>query len=523
MARSSAENPPSRPNQGARAAPHDRPWWETRWMVALAIAAATIPLAYPSIPPLVDLLGHMGRYRVELGHSPLLDRYFEFRWQAIGNLGVDLIVLALAPLMGLEPAVKLIIIAIPALTVAGFLWVAREVHGRIPPTAYLAIPFAYGQPFLFGFVNFALSMAMAFFAFGLWLRMARKGQLKSRELLFVPISIVIFFTHAYGWGALGLLCFSAEAVRLHDQGQSWWKAGLNAAVHASVMALPLLIMIVWRNDGSQGDTSDWFNWHAKWVWLKGTLRDRWQVFDIASLAAVSLVLAEAVRNRRLTYSRNLLFSGLVLTAGFIFLPRIVFGSAYADMRLLPYIFAVLFIAIRFRGETDRRLGQLLMIIALLFVGIRLTGNSISLAKAAHDQESKLPALDHVPLGSRVLSFTTLPCGIVWELPRNGHLGAMAIVRRQGFSNDQWVMEGLNLMELRYRQPGFFAADPSQIVRPNGCGDRLHLTIDQSLRYFPRDGFDYVWLIGVPEFDHSLIADLTPVWRSGNSILYRVRP
>ena len=34
-----------------------RPWWETRWMVALAIAAATMPLLYPDIPPLVDLLG----------------------------------------------------------------------------------------------------------------------------------------------------------------------------------------------------------------------------------------------------------------------------------------------------------------------------------------------------------------------------------------------------------------------------------------------------------------------------------
>ena len=28
-------------------------------------------------------------------------------------------------------------------------------------------------PFLFGFVNFALSMALAFLAFGLWLRLGR--------------------------------------------------------------------------------------------------------------------------------------------------------------------------------------------------------------------------------------------------------------------------------------------------------------------------------------------------------------
>ena len=43
-----------------------RPWWETRYAVAAAILLAFVPLLYPPVPPLVDLLGHMGRYRVEL-------------------------------------------------------------------------------------------------------------------------------------------------------------------------------------------------------------------------------------------------------------------------------------------------------------------------------------------------------------------------------------------------------------------------------------------------------------------------
>src|SRR3954454_21292656 len=174
-----------------------QPWWENRLLIAALIVASAVPLLYPPIPPLVDLFGHMGRYRVELDlrHSAYLPLYYGYHWAAIGNLGVDLIVAALGPLIGLEPAVKLTVLAIPPLTVAGFLWVAREVHGRIPPTAWFAVPFVYGHPFLFGFVNFALSMALAFLAFGLWLHLARRGRLRLRAILFVPISLIVFFCH----------------------------------------------------------------------------------------------------------------------------------------------------------------------------------------------------------------------------------------------------------------------------------------------------------------------------------------
>jgi len=502
-----------------------QPWWENRWLIAALIVASAVPLLYPPIPPLVDLFGHMGRYRVELdlSHSPSLPLYYGYHWAAIGNLGVDLLVMVLGPLIGLEPAVKLIVLAIPPMTVAGFLWVAREVHGRIPPTAFFAIPFAYGHPFLFGFVNFSLSMALAFLAFGLWLHLGRTNRTRLRAILFVPISLIVFFCHTYGWGALGLLCFSAEAVRQHDRGIGWFKAGVQAALHASVMALPLIITLVWRSEAHGGTTGDWFNWKLKFMWLEMALRDRWRWFDMASVATVFVVLVEALRNRRLSFSRNLAFSALVLIAGFVILPRIIFGSAYADMRLVPYMLAVLVLAIRFRGETDRRTGSVLAIAGLLFCAVRLASNTISLGIAANDQQAKLAALEHVQQGARVASLVGLPCSNLWPLPRNSHLGAMVTVRREGFSNDQWLMEGLNLLELRYTKVGPFASDPSELVRPNACPDGLHLSIDRSLATLPRDGFDYLWLIDTPPHNPALVAGMQPVWRGRGSILYRLQP
>jgi hypothetical protein len=476
-------------------------------------------------PPLVDLLGHMGRYRVELDldRSPWLQQYYDYHWAAIGNLGVDLLVIPLGKLLGLEPAVKLIVLMIPPMTAAGFIWVAREVHGRIPPTVFFALPFIYGYPFLFGFVNYALSVAPAFLAFGLWLRLGRLEHTSLRSWLFAPISLIVFFCHTYGWGLLGLMCFSADAVRLHDRGRSWWRAGIEAALHTSVMALPIVVMLVWRSETHGGQTIDWFNWKVKWRWIYSALRDRWKWFDIGSLVVAAIAFLYAVFSRKLTLSRNLAFSGIVLAVAFVFLPRIVFGSAYADMRLVPYLMAVALLAIRFRGRPDRRTAQVLAVLGLLFFATRTVANTVSLGIAATDQSAKLRALDVVPRGARIISLVGMTCQEYWPMLRNGHLGAMVIVRREGFSNDQWVIEGLNLMDLKYKRAGYFAADPSQLVRPNHCVEPLHRQVDQSLSTLPRNDFDYVWLIDPPPYDPSTAADMTPVWRGPGSILYKTRP
>jgi len=498
-------------------------WWESRWLLLALIVASTIPLLYPPVPPLVDLLGHMGRYRVELdvAHSPWLQQYYGFRWAAIGNLGVDILVKLLGPVIGLEPAVKLIALLIPPLTVTGLVWVAREVHGRIPPTTFFALPFVYGQPFLFGFVNYTLAMALALLAFALWLRLGRLHHTRLRAILFVPISVVIFFCHTYGWGALGLLCFSAEAVRQHDKGIGWWKAGLKAILHASVMALPVVIMLAWRSETHGGMTSGWFDLNMKILWLMAALRDRWQQLDLALLAIAPAILILALANSKLTFSRNLAFSGIVLIGAFLILPWTVFGSAYADMRLVPYMIAILLLAIRFRDRIDIKLGSILATVGLLLFAVRIGATTLSLKIASDDQGAKFAALDHIPTGSRVVSLVGYACGKTWALPRKTHYGAMVIVRREGFANDQWTIEGANLLSLKYKAAGIFAADPSQIVRGNNCGGKNGWTIDHALQAIPRDRFDYLWLIDVDPYDPRLVAGLQPVWRGPGSILYRL--
>ena len=500
------------------------PWWERRWGVAALALLAALPLIWPTVPPLVDLPGHMGRFRVELeiAHSPVLQHFYSFHWALIGNLGLDLLIIPIAKIFGLELGTKLIVLAIPPMTVAGFLWVAREVHGRVPPTALFAIPFAYGHPFIFGFVNFALSMAFAFLAFALWLRLARLGHIWLRAALFVPLSMALWVVHTYGWGALGVMAFSAELVRQYDSGKNVVRAGLASALQCLSLAPPILLMLIWRSGQHVGgETGDWFNWSAKYLWLISALRDRWYIFDFLSVAAMLLLLFEAIRSPRLSFSRNLAASALFLLLVYLMLPRIVFGSAYADMRLVPYLIAVAVIAIRFRDTADAAFARRFAWLAMLFVLLRIGGNTVSFWMLDRTYDRELAALDHVPEGARLVSFVGTRCGQPWRMSRLEHLPAMAIVRRNAYSNDQWSMAGAQLLRTNYHEAGGFEHDASQMVTEKKCKYEVWRSLDQSLARFPRYAFDYVWLIQPPRYDPRLTQGLQPIWRSGTSILYRV--
>ena len=503
-----------------------QPWWEWRGTFVALILISGLPLLWPDIPPLTDVPGHMGRYRIELdlAHSQYLQRFYEFHWSVIGYLGVDLLVIPLSRLLGLELAVKLVMIAIPLMTVAGFLFVAREVHGRILPTTIFALPFAYNYPFLLGFANFSLSMALVFLALGLWLRLARLGHLRLRAVLFVPISLTIWITHAFGWGALGVLVFSVEFIRQMDRNhRRFIPAAVAAGVHCLPLALPMLLMVLGRTEGgASAETGDWFNFGAKIGSLAMALRDRWIVPDIAALTIVFILLFEGARHPKFEYARNLATAGVILALVFLLLPRIISGGAYADMRLAPYLLAVGVLAIGFRGEPEPATARALAWGGLAFLLARTAAVALSfyLYDASYDRHLK--ALDHVPRGARLVSFVGASCEQSWFSGRLEHLAGLAIVRREAFSNDQWEMPGGQLFAVHYPAGAGFIMDPSQIVSSVQCDRAPWRTLDEALTEVPRDAFDYIWLIDPPAFRPELAQGLVPVWRDGTSVLYSIK-
>jgi hypothetical protein len=83
------------------------------------------------------------------------------------------------------------------------------------------------------------------------------------------------------------------------------------------------------------------------------------------------------------------------------------------------------------------------------------------------------------------------------------------------------MAGAQLLTTRYMAARPFSHDPSQIVTDAQCPREWWRPINRSLAKFPRAAFDYVWLISPPPYDAKYARDLTPIWRDGTSVLFKV--
>ena len=295
---------------------------------------------------------------------------------------------------------------------------------------------------------------------------------------------------------------------------------LRAGLSCLPLAPPIALQILSRG-AAEGQTGDWFKLDIKLTWLVMTLRDRWQALDVLSVAAVLAALIYFIRSDRFAFSRNLGASALFLLAAFICLPRVLFGSAYADMRLIPFIFMIALAAVRPTGSANYRTLTLVAGLAMAFFTARRATNTATLYVYDRLHSRVLAALDHIPRGARLVVFVGRDPGVPWYSERTEHIAALAIVRRHAFSNDQWILKGAQLLTIRKQDAPGFDSDPSQMVRSNDSSVDFWNSVDQSLATFPRDAFDYVWLIKVPPFDSLLLGGLERLWSNETGAVYRV--
>ncbi|WP_395334495.1 hypothetical protein WBP06_23540 [Novosphingobium sp. BL-8H] len=497
------------------------PWWSRRDYNALLILLMVLPLLWPAVIPLEDLPGHMGRFRIQAGVSdaPTLAETFSIHWMPVGNLGIDLIVLALQPVLGIELATKLAIILLIITLLVGLLIVIKEAHGEIPATAAFALPLAYAYPFQFGFVNFWLASGLALLIFGLVLRYQRLERSRAWRLLILFGSLAIYFAHIFGWVFFALMVGGNSLYRHFKHYGLTRTAIRDIILEGLLLCLPLVFIALWRSTDSGGETSSYFDIFHKWGWIESSLRDRWVQLDGQSaLGCVALIILGLVGALRM--NPRLLTILAVLTAFYLFIPFAFHGLIYADMRIAPLLLAIGIAALAPRAIMGKRVAAMLAIAALVFVCVRTAAMTYSYVLASDDQENYLLALDHIPKGSRVVALVAPDCPRGWSGSRITSLASMAIVRRDAFVNAQFEMPGAQLVAVSPSIPREFAYGTSSLVRLPDC-DRPEPKLAERIDQIPYDAFDHVWLLGVGPNDRPSVPQLRLVWSNNQSAVYAI--
>lgn len=491
-----------------------------RAMTLCLALICTIPLLSIDLPPMTDVLGHIGRYAIQIGidRHPWLKQYYSFDWKLVGNLGADILMQVLGPAFGVEKATKLILILDQLVASLGILLLCRQIHGRITPFCLFALPLIYGHPFNFGFINFTLAMGLALLTFVAWLRL--ESHRKLRMFLFVPISLLIWLCHTYGWIFLGILCTGQSIANARERGANWPSTLIATVRECAALLAPAVPMAIWRSGAAGGMAAGWFALVPKLGWIISALRLDWPVLDMLSAGGLLALIYGATRVAKWPCHRGMLIAAVICAIAFLALPQVLFGSAYADMRLVPYLLILALLSIRTDQLSPRRAAGL-MIAGSAFLILRLALTTV----AYHDREQKLEAhleaLSAIPQGSRVVTLVKARCG-GWELPWLVHIGGMAITRRSAFSNDQWDASGVNLLSVHYPQGDPFVRDGSQFFSDSRCPEEGPLLGD-ALAALPSSAFTHVWIVGQDPRLTPARSDLKMTWEGPDSAVYRIVP
>ncbi len=361
------------------------PRWDVLRYPAIIVGLAilvSLPTVFPPILPLTDLGGHLGRYAVQLdgGRDPYLAAWYSFSWQLLPNLGVDLLVQALAPILGLEPALRVIVTATVFLQALGLLATSRVVHGRITPFAIIALPLIYGHSFLYGFLNYTLSLGLLWCSLALWIGM-KDASARRRWAVFALIATVIWVCHLVGWALLCIALGSQELVRQYER-----KGRLISAAFASILPLSCLLVpwvvkfLTFQTSTGSGKNSGFFLMSSKLAQLFQVFDDRWYWFDAASVELVMVIILWSWFSGYTRQNRGLLLAALITAACVIVVPNRLLGSFFADQRLIEPALLFALLAISLSQRTSARLAHAMFGVAALLSGAR-----------AHRQRAKFVA------------------------------------------------------------------------------------------------------------------------------------
>ena len=322
-----------------------------------------LPFLITSYLPLTDLPNHLARQHIlsDWATSSTLQQYYNYQWQLVPNLGIDLFVLAARTIIPIDLAVR----AFCILALAAIFWgtglINRSYAGR-GAWAYRFVPFlCYGGPVQFGFLNFVFGIGLALLVFGIYLRVrdAPPGKLL---LFLIPSAALLLLCHLMAFGICAIAIGAFELA--HPLGKG--SAGSSAEIFRQILrrefwvalalGFPLAVFVRFSPLAVGGHGARWGTLHEKIEGIAAITLFASPIPELLLLAAAVagfalLFLLQAIRVRRESIA-----ACLIMLAVFLLLPRVTAGGGYVDYRM-PWASSFFLIAGIIPAPRKRRIMQ----------------------------------------------------------------------------------------------------------------------------------------------------------------------
>lgn len=499
--------------------------WPALLLPCLLFGLSILPIAATKIPPLVDYPNHLARMYI-ISHHHLFTRYFNVNWHLVPDLGMDTIVPLLTRFVDVFNAGKVVIcltiFLIASGTFALHYALYREWKGPI-----LSFLFVFNGIFLYGFVNYLLSIGVALWVTAGWI--ALRNSYRLLRTIFSTVAILLlFFCHLGGVGlyALAVLCYELSLIGCERKLR-------RRLLDAAGMVVPFFIVIPLMLASST--SHDWANteWPVlgtKWVGPYLVLRSTDLLLDGVFACLLTLFFVYLIYLRRLEISRLAWLFLLFAVVIYLMVPSTIFGVNVVDVRL-PAAFVFFLIAMmRWRIDTARATVVFNGIIVVLFL-VRLIGVTEAWQSYRDIVSDYEELFIRIKPGSRVLVTGDIAAG--WQGSGNRvtinmdrltilHLPTLAVIERSCFVSTVFADPGKQILAVTGPYRDLIGRDPAgplevgYLSRPSEEISRLHPYIRDW-----RDRFDYIFVLYAPPGSDPSIPNVNLVYQGGSFQLYKV--